>query len=683
MKVSLSWIKEYLRLERSVEEISDALTLAGLEVDGVVETPEDVIFDVALTPNLGHCMSIVGIARELAAIFQLPLKRKKIAFTPTEEKNQEQVQVAIEAPNACYRYSCRLVKKVKVGPSPQWLEKKLTSCGLRSVNNVVDISNLVLLELGQPLHFFDYDRIEGNTLYIKEATAAAAMTTLDEQERAIPDGALLILDREKPLAFAGVMGELSSSVSEKTQNVLIEAAHFSPEAVRKTSKLLQLRTESSLRFERGIDPAGVAAALDFASQLLAEVAGGKICKEVSLAVAKEYVSHPLILNGKRANALLGLNLSLSEISSLLARLEIQTLSASDEELKVDIPSYRNDLKGEIDLIEEIGRMYGFNHIPRHLPRHASSTRSHSPQFLFEKETAFHLLGLGLQECITCDLISPELAKLTSEKALDEKHLIHVMHPASIDQSVLRPSLLPGLLQVVKHNIDRQTKSCALFEVGNIHFKEEEKFYSEPAASLLLTGKQSPYHFEDKPAEVDFFDLKGAVENFLAALGIDGALFEPSHLQNFHPGRQARVLVAGTHVGTLGEVLPEHLRKLGIEQRVYYAELDLPDLMHLIRRDEKIQPLPLFPGSQRDWTITLAKKVPIGDLMKELHRLSSPLLEGVHLLDLYKSSKIGEDRKNATLRFQYRDKNKTIEFEEVEKEHKKLTEHLENFILGKR
>ncbi len=673
MKVSLNWLKEYLDLDQSPEEIANALTLAGLETEGLEVVDGDVIFEIGLTPNLGHCMSVVGIARELSAILQVPLKRKKVVLKEDHEKAA--VQVKIEDREQCVRYACRELLNVSVGPSPDWLVKKLESVGLRSVNNVVDIGNLVMLECGQPLHMFDRDQLQGGKIVVRAGCGDGKMLTLDEVDREIPDGALLICDAKRTLAFAGVMGEASSAVSEKTKNVLIEAAVFTPKAVRKTSKLLNLRTDSSLRFERGIDPLAVCSALDMAAALLHEVAGGSVCKGITEVIASEYAPHIIEMNPDRANRLLGVDLSIHEMCELLGRLEIEILKDSPEEIKVAVPSYRNDLRNEIDLIEEVGRMFGFNNIPRSLPLHTSSTITHAPIFLLEEEVRTKLVAEGLQECLTCDLISPKLAEITVEKALDKEMHIHVLHPASIDQSVLRPSLLPGLLEVIKFNLDRQNASIAAFEVGHIHFKDGDRFFGEPAAGIILTGKRAPYHFEDKPEEVDFFDVKGHVENLFAAMGMEKGTFEPSHLQNFHPGRQAMAKMGDVVVGAFGEIHPKHLREMGISQRVFYAEINLHDLMDLKKDVVQVEEFSSFPGSERDWTITLANKTPIGTVLDEIRELHSPLLEKVFLLDLYKSDKIGKDRKNATFRFQYRDLTKTIAYEDVEKEHAKLTEHI--------
>lgn len=673
MKVSLNWLKEFLDLTQSPEEISDALTLAGLEAEGMETVGDDVILEIGLTPNLGHCMSIFGMVRELSAILNLPIKRREILFEESSEKIEDLIELNLKDSLQCAKYCARIVKNVKVGPSPSWLVQKLEKAGLRSVNHVVDVGNFVMLEMGQPLHMFDYDQLQG-PLTIRSAEDDGVMTTLDEIERTIPSGSLLICDEKRPIAFAGVMGELTTSVSEKTQNVLIEAAVFTPEAVRKTSKQLNLRTDSSLRFERGIDPLAVEAALDMAASLLE----GEIVNGISEAIAHEYTPHIVEMSPYQANRLLGLTLSPSEMSELLKRLEIQILHESEDVIRAQVPSYRNDLKAEIDLIEEVGRMFGFNNIPRAIPRHASSTMSHAPLFLFEEEIRGKLVAQGLQECLTCDLISPKQVALTAEK-----DPISVLHPASVDQSVLRPSLLPGLLEVVQYNLDHQNLRVAGFEVGHIHLRNADNFVVEPTGAIILTGESAPYHFDPKPKEVDFFELKGHVDNLLDSIGLQEAKYTPSHVHSFHPGRQAYLILDGQIAGILGEIHPEHLRDLGIGQRVLFAELNLHTLYDLKKKHPRVSSYSLMPGSERDWTISLQESTPIGMVLEILKECDSPILEKVFLLDLYKSEKIGKDRKNVTFRFQYRDPKQTISNEKVEIEHKRLTqlvaEKLENHV----
>lgn len=670
MKFPFSWLKEYLDSPLSESQVSDILTLGGIEVEDIKDG-DDPIFEVSLTPNLGHCLSVRGIARDLAALCNGSCKKKNV--TPTEtspEKIEGCIQVAIEDKVRCLHYSCRLIKNVTVGPSPDWLKERIEACGLRSINNVVDVMNLVMLDYGQPLHAFDYDTIAGKKIRVTAKAPLPAFTTLDEVERKIPEGTLLICDEEKPLAIAGVIGGLSSAVSEKTKNVLIESALFTPQSVRKASKNLGLKTDSSYRFERGVDPQGIVEALDYATTLVQKVAGGDVVKGAIDKKEISFVPKKLSCRLERVQSLLGIPLSLGEVAEILQRLGMK-VRMSQEGLEVEVPSYRNDISSEIDLVEEIARVYGYNNIPPSTPYYRCGSLADAPIFCFEEEMRAGCLSEGLQECITCDLISPTLSALTAEKTLPSQAILSVLHPSSLDQSVLRHSLLPGLLQVVKFNLDRQNHDLSLFEVGRIHFKEADQIKEHSMVGILLSGSRTPYHWDPKPNTVDFFDLKGFVENLLQGCNIRDVSFESSHLHNFHPWRQAKILVNSIFIGVIGELHPQHLEALGIKQRVLFAELNLQDLLPLKKSRTQVSAVAAFPGSERDWTLTVKEEFPLADLLKAVHDVSSQLLERVQLLDLYKSEQIGKDRKNITLRFFYRDKEKTLAIEAVEKEHARL------------
>lgn len=659
----------------------------GLQDDdaGIMELPEtyevgkdlssyysDVILDVSLTPNLGHCMSILGLARELSALLNVPLKKPTFTLKEEGESIEKQIQVHLIDKKQCLRYACRLVTGIQVGPSPDWLKKKVEACGLRSINAVVDVGNLVMLELGQPLHLFDYLAIADKNILITSQTLYSELQTLDDVTCPIPPDALLICDPTKPLAFAGIMGGKNSAVTEQTQDVLIEAAYFTPQSIRKTGRLLNLKSDSSQRFEKGIDAAAVVEALDYAAYLLQKVAGGKVAKGVIDQKAHEFVEKKVACRIERVNRFLGTQLSIGEIRGILNRLNMKILEENEHQLLVLIPTYRNDISIEVDLIEEIARVYGYNNIPKAPPVHISSSLSHAPIYLLEKSARQKLIGEGLQEFLTCDLISPSQATMTLENAMKSEAVISVLHSHSVDQSVLRTTLLPGLLQVVKYNCDHGNPNLAGFELGRIHFKDQDQYLEPSVVGIVLSGKRAPYHWDPKPQEYDFFDLKGIVENFLSSLKIEGIECEPSHLHNFHPNRQARIKKGTSTLGVLGEIHPNLIGKIDIPQRVYFAEINLNELMPFIPKEWKVADLPQFPGSERDWTITLPAGLPIELILKAFKAAPSRLLEEVILLDLYKSEQIGKDKKNATFRFFYRDREKTIAFETVEREHARIT-----------
>lgn len=671
--------------ELGLAESSDGIMVLGADAPVGADLTEllgDVIFEISLTPNLGHCMSQYGVARDVAALLD-----QKASLPPVKiETSGTRCDVAVDVKNGdnCNRYMARKVRGVKVGPSPDWLKTRLENAGVRSINNVVDVTNYVMLEVGQPLHAFDAKKVQGQKILVDSTDKEISFETLDGEKRKIPTGILMIHDGKGPIAVAGVMGGANSEVEKGTTEIILEAAHFNPSTVRRGSKALGLRSESSARFEKGVDFAMVPVALDRAATLIAELGGGTIDEGKVDCVSQEQKKRVIKLRLERCNDILGTKLSLSEIESFLKRLEMEIKGEGDT-LHVTIPTYRNDISSEIDLIEEVARIYGYNNIKKREARVVNSPLPHCSMYLVEKEVRERLIASGLQEFLTCDLISPELAELSLEKHLGEKEEIPVLKPSSVDQSILRTSLLPGMLQAVKHNFDRQNEDLAAFEVGRIHFKDGDEYHERLTAAILLTGKRRPYHWEQKTEETDFFDLKGILENLLEGFHIENHGFESSHLKSFHPGIQAEVSVNDLRLGALGEVHPDRPKKLGIEKRVYFAQIDLHDLKKVKGKEKKMASLPQFPGSDRDWTATFHGDIPLGKVFDAITAFPSKLLKGYQLLDVYESEKLGRDKKNITFRFTYRSDKQTIEQPQVEKEHthligeiqKKFSDYLHN------
>lgn len=639
------------------------------------ELYSDFVLEISLTPNLGHCLSALGLARELSALAQIPYHLPPM---DVEEKGPAiNYPISIKEPELCTRYSARIIRGVKVGPSPDWVKKRLEGAGISPINNLVDLANYVMLELGHPMHIFDLDKLKGPISV--EKRKRGTFTGLDDKEHSLKGETLVIAEGEKILALAGVLGGKETAVSENTQNILIEAAHFNPSIVRKMGKELSIRTDSAYRFERGVDHNNTLSALNRVSHLITQIAGGEVDKGIIDIEPAPYSPTEISCRPKRANTLLGTDLASNEMLSIFQRLEIEPVSEEDP-LVVRVPSYRNDLKEEIDLIEEIGRVYGLHNIPTPPPRHVSSPISSAPIFLFENRVKEILLREGLQEWITCDLISPELAKIREESP--SLRQIPVLHPSSVDQSILRSSLLPGLLQSLKKCNDHKRYDIAAFEVGRIHFQAEEQYKEHLTASILLSGKSRPYHWDPKPNEWDFFDLKGIAENFFSALGIENVSFVPSNYEHFHPFAQVSVHVGDLDVGVLGEIHPKTRLLLDLDRKVYCAEINLHDLFPLAQKLPQFTALAAYPSSERDWTLTIDDQLPLDDLLKIIEKFSPPLLTDVFLLDLYKSDEIGKDRKNITLRFVYRDQNKTIELKTVEKFHEKLVAKVTEELGGK-
>ncbi|MEM7175214.1 MAG: phenylalanine--tRNA ligase subunit beta [Chlamydiota bacterium] len=623
----------------------------------------DTVFDISLTPNLGHCMSVLGIARELSALLDCPLTP---SFSISEDAApiDKAVQIDFLEPENTLSYHCRLICDCRVGPSPDWLQKRLEYAGLRSVNNIVDVTNYIMLDLGLPLHAFDYDRLKEPTISVRSAPSSFSLDLIDGKTHSIPAGTLIVYAGNDPIAVAGVMGSAHSEVGEKSRHILLEAAHFTPEAVRKSSKILGMRSEASARFERGIDPENIVMALDRAATLIAEIAGGAVSQKRATKIAHPWQPRSLRCSTSNTNRLLGTTLSASEVEAILRRLEMNPKSLDRDHFQVEVPSYRNDINLEIDLIEEIARLFGYNNIPRKVATAPVSSLPHSPLFLLEKKMRQKLLAEGLQEFLTCNLISPISQQRFNEASLSSQDAISVLRPSSTEQSVLRLSLLPPLLQSLKVNFNAKQFSLAAFEIGRIHFKEGAEYKERPAAAIILTGKARPHHWKEKPRVVDFFDLKGIVENIFECLGIANPIFSTTKLGSFHPQKQANIKIGSLEVGSLGEVSPQKLLELDIKQPVFFAELDLLDLLTKISTRHQMAPLPLYPESERDWTFIIPPHLSLAEVLDAIYSHRSKFLKRVTVWDLYEG-------KSITLRFTYRNDRETIEHAQVEKEHTKI------------
>ena len=653
------------------------------EGTSVVEIYADPIFEIALTPNLGHCASVLGVARELSAITNVQVKQPKIIFHEASQPTSEFAQVTISDLDKCPRYTCRVIQNVQIGPSPEWLQKRLIACGLRPINNVVDITNFVLMELGHPLHAFDYDCLEGHQIHVRRAEEGETFVTLDGKNLKMSGDDLMICDKEKAVAIAGVMGGLNSEVTDQTKNVLLESAYFQPTSIRRTSKRHGLQTEASRRFERGCDPNQVVDSLNRAAMLIQELAGGTVCSGIIDIKKREFPPKMVHCRLSRVSKVLGIQLSLTEVETVFQNLKMNYKWDGQDTFTVNVPTFRVDIQSEIDLIEEVARIYGFDNIPKVAPHFTSSTIPHAPIYLFEKKMRSYLIAEGLQEFVTCDLIGPTLLDIVQNQLMPEDAVVKVVNPTSIEQSILRTSLMPGLLQTVKFNHDRENHDVAAFEVGRIHFKKEEQFKEQSVVGIILTGKSRPHHWDRKPADMDFFDLKGIIENLLGAIGGENFTFQSSQLPIFHPGRQAGIFAKSLRIGTLGEIHPAIVRRLDVPQRIFFAEIDLHDLFQVRKTDFQMQDIPIYPGSSRDLTITLKEEVPVQTIFYTIQAISSPLLEEVMVVDLFRSEKIGKGYKNVTFHFLYRDKFKTISQIDVDAEHARITAQIEGSVNYRR
>jgi phenylalanyl-tRNA synthetase beta chain len=665
------------------------------EADGIMDLPDnlseghnlsslcDPIFDIALTPNLGHCMSAMGVAREIAALTTGNITLPDTAYKKHDSSNT--ITVKIDDKDKCQRYSCRIIDDVTICPSPQWLKTILISCGMRPINAVVDILNYVMISFGQPMHAFDYDKIDGKTITVKTCDNSQKLTCLDDQKRDIPPESIVISDANKVIALGGIIGGDNSSITDTTKTIVLEAAYFDAITIRKTSGKLSLRTESALRFEKGTDPNMVIPALDYACHLIEEICNGKASKDTIDSKEKKFDARTIKCRRNRTNSILGTHLSTTEIETVLQKLDFTTVIEKQETIAVTVPTYRNDITSEIDVIEEVARIYGYNNIAKPPPQFSTGNHSHCPLYHFESRLRNYLVSSNLQEVITSDLISSKLADIMLETTLPKKSIISVLHSKSSDLSILRPSLLPSLLEVIKSNHDNKCFDYSGFEVSKIHYKKDEKYIEQSVVSLVLSGKTSPYYFDSEKRDIDFFDVKGICENLFIQFGIDNVSFTASNHPTMHSGRQADIIFNEEIVGVVGEVHPSLLTKIDIKKKVYFAEINSDKIFEKQQLFKTYNDITPYPSSERDWTVIVKEELVLSQIFSAISVLSSPILEDVELRDIYRDTSSDTDKKNITLRFIYRDKTATLSFEKTEEEHKKIIDHvtkeIKNYIIS--
>lgn len=640
----------------------------------------DTLYEVSITPNLGHCQSIMGIARELAAFMGVELNKKPWIDSVAlhTHHSSPKLRVTVQDVKLCPRYSALLLEGVEVGPSPSLIRIRLERTDHRSINNVVDITNYISHDIGQPLHAFDADRIQGSHLIVRASKPGESLTLLDEVTHKLPEGTIVIADDVELLAAGGIMGGELSAVSPTTTRVVFESASFSPGAIRKARTKLTLCTDSSKRFERGSDMGITLKALESAYQLLKE-SSPHLKLDIALDVTKGREEKIVSCRLSRAGLLLGYEVSADEAESAFQRLGLACTFDGNDTYTVKVPSFRHDINEEVDLIEEIGRLVGLQRETTTTAHWAASRLPHHPLYLFEGEVRRRLLTFGLQEAMTSDLISPAMAAIVTDHNITDDALVKMLNPLSSEQSVLRPSLLPSLLDVVKRNINQRTRDLHFFEVGHVHLKKGEGYAEPRVFAILLSGLRQPQHFSEGAKEVDFFDVKGILEELFSLLRLPRVSLQPSHMTMLHPGRQAKVYVGDVHVGIIGEIHPALLQKMDIHERVCFAECDIQELLNVSRGVPKMRHMAIYPSSERDWTITLPKRIRFSDIMQKIDEIKPSICESCSLVSLFSNEKLGLDKHNVTLHFVYRDKDKTVSQEEVETAHKKLVSQVSQYL----
>jgi len=635
----------------------------------------DTILDLEVTPNRPDCLSIIGLAREVAALTGQSVCLPEVTYRETATPIEQQVSVEIMAPDLCPRYCASLLTGVKVVPSPKWMQERLLACGLRPINNIVDITNYVMLEYGQPLHAFDYRQIRGKKIIVRRATEGEAIVTLDGVERILSRDTLVIADEVGAVAVAGVMGGADSEVTEATTSILLEAANFDPRSIYYTGRTLLLPSEACMRFERGISPELALPALKRVTQLIAQLAGGEAVKGVVDVYPGKLDQKPILLSTNKVKQLLGVEFSLDQIVEALVLLGFDCKpDDSASEVWVTAPYWRSDIYQAVDLVEEVARIIGYDKIPLTMLSEPLPRQNPEPIIDLKQEVRGLLSGYGFQEVITYSLTGWKmLNRLLSELHPLEPVPLRVANPMTADQEYLRPNLRANLLAALAVNRRHEEGSFRLFELGRIYLSQLNDLPDEPEMLCgILSGPRLDKWWQGESGLVDFFDAKGAMEGLLSQLGVV-ANFEPSQDESLHPNKQAAIVIAGNRLGVVGEVHPKVLAAFDISENVYLFEINVTALLPFTSGHRMFQPIPRFPTTVRDMALVIDTEIThqqVQDIIK-----SFPLVNQVTIFDVYSGGQVPPGKKSLAYRVIFQSPDHTLTDEEVNKVHQQILSKL--------
>ncbi len=629
----------------------------GQNIVDVLDLKEDII-DFEITPNRPDCLSVEGLGRETAVSLEKEFKnpRKNIDELKIEDKKEiEGLKVDITAPDLCYRYIARVVKNVKVGPSPKWMVRRLNACGVRSINNIVDITNYVMLEMGQPMHAFDINSIEGKHITVRRAKNNEKITTLDKQERILDENDLVISDEKKAVAIAGVMGGLNSEIESDTNTVVFESAVFYGGAVRKTAKKVGLRTESSARFEKGLSPENALRAINRAVELVEKLNAGDVLDgKIDVYPTKQKVNK-VKLDYDRINALLGTNIEKQEMINILEKLEIKV-----EDNVAIAPYFRTDIEQLADIAEEVLRFYGYDKLETTLVKCDTTLGIRNKEQKIEEKIKEVLVNSGLSEIYTYGFLSEKDLEKSNISDELKRTAIQIKNPLSEEYKLMRPSTIPSMMQILANNANKKNQDVRIFDISrnyknvNEEIEKGEVPLQENILTIGMYGKN-----------IDFYVLKGIVENILESTYINRYDIEKEkENKSYHPGRCANMKVGKDVIATLGEVHPIVLENYDIEKRVYLAEINVTKLEKYSRNNKKYAEVPKFPAVERDIAVIVDEEIEVGQIEKIIIKKGKKLLEQVQLFDIYRDEKLGQNKKSIAYSLIFRDPKKTLSDEEI-------------------
>jgi len=640
---------------------------------------KDTLLDISITPNRPDCLCVIGVAREIAALTHQKVKYPTHSLSDRGEEIHQKTSVTVLDQDLCPRYVARMIEEVKIGPSPHWMSDRLEKVGIRSINNVVDVTNYVMMEYGQPLHAFDFELLEEGRIVVRRAKEGEGFVTLDGVKRTLDKEMLMICDGVKPVAIAGVMGGLNSEIKEDTQKVLLESAYFDPAGNRRTSKKLGLETEAAYRFGRGIDYGGCLSAANRAAQLIQELTGGRMLEGVVDAYPVMIKPSPIRLSVKKVHQVLGTEVSAKQVRNYLEDLELEIQEKDEDIILVTPASFRGDLEREIDLIEEVARLDGYERIPITIPKGPPSSEERSKEFFVERKVIDTLIDHGYYEVITYSFTSPDSWDAIG-LSLDDPRRQHlrILNPLTEDLSVMRTTLIPGLLETARHNLSRKNSNLKLFELKKVFIPQGGERLPREVKYLVgvAMGFDRDPHWAFSPRPVDFYDIKGCVEDLLEALKIRGLKFHRAEdIPYLHPGKASRVIFEDEVLGVLGELHPQVLDLYEIHGKSYLFEMDFSKMVQWAGEEKRFQSLPKFPEVYRDISVVVDKTLESERVMETIRTFRQPFVEEVSLFDIYEGPPIPEGKKGISYRIRYQANDRTLTDEEVNQYHEKILSRL--------
>ena len=683
MKLTLNWLKEFVEVKDPPQKLAQALTMAGLEVESLTPVRsaeaggEDWLMEIAVTPNRGDCLGILGLAREVAALTGARLKALFARPRAADSSAARRVKVEIRSPRCCRRYSARVVESVQVGASPSWMRFRLEACGIRSINNVVDVTNYVMLETGQPLHAFDLDRLAAKRIVVRQAKEIKRFVTLDGIERELAAEDLLICDGDVPVALAGIMGGRDSEVRSGSRTVLLESAHFDPVTIRRTVKRLGLHSEASHRFERGVDPEGTLYALDRTVFHLSQVAGVRPVGAVIDRYPRQAKPATISLRRQRATEIVGIEIKPKEIEKILKSLGCRIQRHGQVGLKVIPPSYRGDLSREADVIEEVARLHGYEKIPSTLPQSRLRSGRGDACLRWERGIRSYLVGEGLTEMINLPFASIEMNRRFSGLSNDHGRPVAVLNPLVQESAEMRLSLVPGLVENLKTNLAHRIKGFSGFALSKVFFLGADGNPQERQhLAALLYGQRERRGLRAHEVPFAFLDAKGLVEGILEQIGAAGrGVWTNAGIPSFlHPRQAACLQLDGARLGYLGEIHPDLSEELSLPRFLMF-ELDFEGLAQYAPPEISVRSLPRFPSVERDLAVVVDEAFPAQQIINWVKDLGHSLIEDVEVFDQYRGAPIQEGKKSLAYTISYRAEDRTLTDTEVHALHQDLVSRI--------